>query len=120
MANLQKTPLALRRLCKTSNADSLPATTPKPQFRRVFFLGVIPTYELLERRDISALIDINSRAKTSENAPPDVTFNKNGTPSVKEDIKCARGEMTRERIHINTAARMKSSIPPAATDARPT
>lgn len=29
----------------------------------------IPTYELLERWDINALIDINGRAKSSENAP---------------------------------------------------
>ena len=29
----------------------------------------IPTYELLDRWDINALIDINGRAKSSENAP---------------------------------------------------
>ena len=40
----------------------------------------IPTYELLERWDINALIDINGRAKASENAPDDITFNKNGHP----------------------------------------
>ena len=40
----------------------------------------IPTYELLERWDINALIDINGRTKSSENAPDDVTFNKNGHP----------------------------------------
>lgn len=40
----------------------------------------IPTYELLERWDINALIDINGRAKSSENAPDDITFDKYGHP----------------------------------------
>ena len=40
----------------------------------------IPTYELLERWDINALIDINGRAKSSENAPADITFDKTGHP----------------------------------------
>lgn len=40
----------------------------------------IPTYELLEHWDINALIDINGRAKSSENAPDDITFNKDGHP----------------------------------------
>ena len=40
----------------------------------------IPTYELLEHWDINALIDINGRAKSSENAPDDITFNKEGHP----------------------------------------
>lgn len=40
----------------------------------------IPTYQLLEHWDINALIDINGRAKFSENAPADVTFDKEGHP----------------------------------------
>ena len=40
----------------------------------------IPTYELLEHWDINAFIGINERAKSSENAPDDVTFNKDGHP----------------------------------------
>ena len=40
----------------------------------------IPTYELLERWDINALIDINGRNKSSENAPADITFDKDGHP----------------------------------------
>lgn len=36
----------------------------------------IPTYELLERWDINALIDINVRTKSSDNTPEDVTFDK--------------------------------------------
>lgn len=40
----------------------------------------IPTYELLERWDINALIDINGRSKSSENAPEDITFDKDGHP----------------------------------------
>lgn len=40
----------------------------------------IPTYELLEHWDINAPIDINGRAKSSENAPDDITFNKKGHP----------------------------------------
>ncbi len=40
----------------------------------------IPTYELLERWDMNALIDINGRTKASENAPKDITFNKEGHP----------------------------------------
>ena len=40
----------------------------------------IPTYELLEHWDINALIDINERAKSSGNAPNDITFNKEGHP----------------------------------------
>ncbi len=40
----------------------------------------IPTYELLERWDMNALIDINARTKASENAPKDITFNKEGHP----------------------------------------
>ena len=40
----------------------------------------IPTYELLEHWDINALIDINGRAKASENAPKDISFDKTGHP----------------------------------------
>ncbi len=40
----------------------------------------IPTYRLLEHWDINALIDINGRAKASENSPDDITFNKDGHP----------------------------------------
>ena len=40
----------------------------------------IPTYKLLEHWGINALIDINGRAKSSENAPDDITFNKKGHP----------------------------------------
>ena len=40
----------------------------------------IPTYELLEHWNINSLIDINGRTKSSENAPNDITFNKNGHP----------------------------------------
>ena len=40
----------------------------------------IPAYELLEHWDINALIDINGRAKSSENAPADITFDKTGHP----------------------------------------
>lgn len=43
----------------------------------------LPTYELLDRWDISALIDINSRAKFSEDAPDEITFNKKGHPLCK-------------------------------------
>lgn len=43
----------------------------------------IPTYELLEHWDINALIDISGRAKSSENAPADVTFDKEGHPVCK-------------------------------------
>lgn len=38
----------------------------------------IPTYELLEHWDINALIDISGRAKSSESAPADITFDKSG------------------------------------------
>lgn len=40
----------------------------------------IPTYRLLDHWGINALIDINRRAKASENAPDDITFNKKGHP----------------------------------------
>ena len=40
----------------------------------------IPTYELLEHWDINALVDINGRAKSSENTPADITFDKTGHP----------------------------------------
>lgn len=40
----------------------------------------IPTYQLLEHWDINALIDINSRCRTSENAPKDISFDKKGHP----------------------------------------
>lgn len=40
----------------------------------------IPTYELLEHWDINALVDINGRAKSSEYAPADITFDKTGHP----------------------------------------
>ena len=40
----------------------------------------LPTYELLEHWDINALIDINGRAKSSENAPAGITFDKSGHP----------------------------------------
>lgn len=38
----------------------------------------IPTYGLLEHWNINAIIDINGQAKSSENAPDDITFNKEG------------------------------------------
>ena len=40
----------------------------------------IPTYELLERWGINALIDINGRAKSSPDTPADITYDKNGHP----------------------------------------
>jgi hypothetical protein len=40
----------------------------------------VPTYQLLEHWDINALIDINSRCRTSENAPKDISFDKKGHP----------------------------------------
>ena len=47
----------------------------------------IPTYRLLEHWDINALIDINSRSKTSESAPDDMTFDKSGHPVCKAGHK---------------------------------
>ena len=43
----------------------------------------IPTYRLLEHWGMNALIDINGRAKSSKNAPDDITFNKQGHPLCK-------------------------------------
>lgn len=43
----------------------------------------IPTYELLEHWDISALIDINGRSKSCDNTPDDISFNKDGHPLCK-------------------------------------
>jgi hypothetical protein len=43
----------------------------------------LPTYKLLDYWDINALIDINGRAKSLENAPDDITFNKQGHPVCK-------------------------------------
>lgn len=40
----------------------------------------IPTYKLLEHWGMNALIDINSRAKSSTDAPDDISFNKEGHP----------------------------------------
>ena len=40
----------------------------------------IPTYELLERWDINALVDINGRAKSSPDDPKGITFDKTGHP----------------------------------------
>jgi len=40
----------------------------------------IPTYKLLKHWNINAFIDINSRCKSSENAPDDITFDKEGQP----------------------------------------
>lgn len=52
----------------------------------------IPTYQLLERWNINALIDINGRSKSSENAPADTTFDKEGHPLCKSGHKmCAWG-----------------------------
>ncbi len=45
----------------------------------------IPTYELLEHWGINALIDINVRAKSSQNAPDDITFNKEDHSLCKAD-----------------------------------
>ena len=47
----------------------------------------IHTYELLEHWDINALIDINGRAKSSENAPDGVTSDKQGHPLCKAGHK---------------------------------
>ena len=47
----------------------------------------IPAYELLEHWDMKALIDINGRAKSSENAPDDITFSKDGHPLCKAGRK---------------------------------
>ena len=51
------------------------------------------TYELLEHWDINALIDINERAKSSENAPVGITFGKSGHPYALPDMKCAHEGM---------------------------
>ena len=40
----------------------------------------IPTYELLERWDINALVDINGRAKPSPDAPKASLLTKQGMP----------------------------------------
>ena len=40
----------------------------------------IPTYRLLDHRNIHALIDINGRTQTSDSAPHDISFNKLGHP----------------------------------------
>lgn len=63
----------------------------------------IPTYELLEHMDINALIDINGRSKSSENAPDDITFNKAGHLLCKTVHEMSRGAMPLERTPINTA-----------------
>lgn len=42
----------------------------------------IPIYRLLDRWDINALIDIIGRAKASENAPDDITFDKQEPPAL--------------------------------------
>ena len=60
----------------------------------------IPTYELLEHMDINALIDINSRSKSSEYAPDDITFNKAGHPLCKAGHEmCPWGSVPRKDAH---------------------
>ena len=49
--------------------------------------GTAIIYELLEHWDINALIDINGRAKSSENAPDGVTSDKQGHPLCKAGHK---------------------------------
>lgn len=43
----------------------------------------IPTYTLLEHLDMNALMDINSRTKSSPDTPDVITFNKQGHPLCK-------------------------------------
>ncbi len=60
----------------------------------------IPTYELLEHWDVNALININGRAKSSKNAPDDITFNKDGRPLCKTGHKmCPRGNDPAKDAH---------------------
>ena len=40
----------------------------------------IPTYQLLDHWGVNALIDINGRATSSDSAPDDISFNKEGHP----------------------------------------
>lgn len=47
----------------------------------------IPTYRLLEHWDINALIDINGRTTSSENAPDDITFTKDGHPLCRAGLE---------------------------------
>lgn len=70
----------------------------------------LPTYELLEHWDINALIDINGRAKTSSNAPDDVTFDKKAIPYAKPDTKCVPGEIIPSKMPASTAALLNPGV----------
>jgi len=60
----------------------------------------IPTYELLEHWGINALIDINGRSKSSENAPDDITFDKSGHPLCRAGHKmCTWGNDPEKDAH---------------------
>lgn len=60
----------------------------------------LPTYELLEHWDIHAFIDINGRTKSSENAPDDITFDKQGHPLCRAGHKmCPRGNDPIKQAH---------------------
>ncbi len=60
----------------------------------------IPTYELLEHWDINAFIDINGRTTSSENAPDDITFDKQGHPLCRAGHKmCPWGNDPIKQAH---------------------
>ena len=60
----------------------------------------LPTYELLEHWDINAFIDINGRTKSSENAPDDITFDKEGHPLCRAGHKmCSWGNDPVKQAH---------------------
>ena len=60
----------------------------------------LPTYELLEHWDINAFIDINGRTKSSENAPDDITFDKQGHPLCRAGHKmCSWGNDPIKQAH---------------------
>ncbi len=65
----------------------------------------IPTYELLGRRGMNTLIDINGRAKSSRNAPDGVTLTRKAIRFAKRATKCTHGGMTLSGTRTNTAAR---------------
>lgn len=90
----------------------------------------IPTYELLEKRGINALIDINGRSKTAGNGPDDVTFDKAGRPHCRAGHRmCPWGNDPKKDAHkyrcplhaaALTPARMKQNAHRAAMAARST
>lgn len=69
-----------------------------------------PTYELLDKWNINALIDINERAKSSKSAPSDIIFNKKGHPLCQAGYEMHHWGFDRNKNAVKYRCPLKCNI----------